>query len=156
MVSCSVWVMARLGFKYLCKERLLAASSIRVRWLRTLSPFSLHKVLSRVFQGLHWDIICFLTQFLLWDRIHDWVDIREDFVQVNNADSAREKMCGPPEAHGQPLRKLIWAAASSQAALDQLEQGTEDACLVRFYQDPSHKDTDASVLPLSSPTGSIT
>lgn len=120
-MSCSVWVMARLCFKNLCKkERLLAESSIRVRWSRTLSPFSLHKVLSS-FQGPHWEIICSLTQFLLWDRIHDWVDIQEDSVLVNDADSAREKMCGPPEAHGQSLRKLIWAAASSQAALEQLE-----------------------------------
>lgn len=70
------------------------------------------------------------------------MDIQKDSVQVNDADSSREKMGGPPEAHGQSLRKLIWAAANSQAALEQFEQGTEDACLVRFYQDPSHEGVD--------------
>lgn len=70
------------------------------------------------------------------------MDIQQDFVQVTGADGAWEKTCGPPEAFGKPVRKLIWAATSSQAALEHLEQGTEDAYLARFYQDPSHEGVD--------------
>lgn len=53
------------------------------------------------------------------------MDIKQDFIQVNGADGAWEKPCGTPQALDHQVRKLMWAVLHSQAALEELQQGTK-------------------------------